>query len=206
MAVASQNPCILILASRTRQKIEAVAAKIKSAYPQVKAQVVILDLASQESIRRAAEEVLTLIPKLDLLINNAGSVNMSRQWTKERIEIQFGANHIGHFLFTKLLLPLLERAAKSSPSGETRIVNLSSQGHRLSPIRFHDYNIEGKEVPPEEAPFSPMPPAFSKALADGYMPIVAYGQSKTANILFTMYLQEHLSARGIASYAVHPGG
>jgi NAD(P)-dependent dehydrogenase (short-subunit alcohol dehydrogenase family) len=206
IAIASQSPSTLILASRTKEKLETVAAQIKKSYPDVDPKIVLLDLASQDSVRKAAAEVEALIPKLDLLINNAGLVTGSRQWTKEKIEIQFGTNHIGHFLFTKLLLPLLDAASKGSPAGATRVVNLSSQGHRLSPFRFHDYNIEGKEIPPEEAPFSPMPPAFAKTLPDGYLPIVAYSQSKTANILFSVYLQEHIKSHGITSYAVHPGG
>ncbi|KAI1077888.1 hypothetical protein F5B20DRAFT_549649, partial [Whalleya microplaca] len=165
-----------------------------------------MDLASQASIRKAAAKVTGIISKLDILVNNAGATYSSRQWTAEKIEIQFGVNHIGPFLFTKLLFPLLEEAAQESPQGTTRIINLSSHGHRLSTIRFHDCNIENKEVPPEEKPFSPVPPAFARIQDDGYMPTIAYAQSKTANILFTLYLQEHLKNKGIISYAVHPGG
>ncbi|KAI1370123.1 retinol dehydrogenase 13 [Hypoxylon crocopeplum] len=206
IAFASQKPAIIILVSRTREKLEAVASSVRALYPSVHVRIVTIDLASQASIRRAAAEVNGLISRLDLLVNNAGATYNARRWTAEGIEMQFGANHIGPFLFTKLLFPLLEEAAKQSPPGATRIVNLSSHGHRLSTIRFHDYNIENKEVPPEEEPFSPMPPAFGRVQEDGYMPTVAYAQSKTANILFTLYLQEHLQKKGIMSYAVHPGG
>ncbi|KAH9889648.1 hypothetical protein F4778DRAFT_753614 [Xylariomycetidae sp. FL2044] len=166
-----------------------------------------MDLASQASIRAAAAEIGGMISKLDILVNNAGATFRCREWTAEKIEIQFGANHVGPFLFTKLLFPLLEAAAKESPEmpGTTRIVNLSSHGHRLSTIRFHDYNIENKEVPAEEAPFSPMPAAFARVQDDGYMSTVAYAQSKTANILFTLYLQKHAQSRGIMAYALHPG-
>ncbi|KAI5861518.1 retinol dehydrogenase 13 [Durotheca rogersii] len=205
LAFASQKPAILILASRTKEKLEAVASSIRASYPGVDVRTVTVDLASQATIRKAAVEVAGLISKLDILVNNAGVTYDTRRWTVEGIEMQFGANHIGPFLFTKLLLPLLEKAAKDQPAGATRIVNLASHGHRLSTIRFHDYNIENKEVPPEEKPFSPMPPAFSRVCEDGYMPTVAYAQSKTANILFTLYLQEHLKSKGIMSYAVHPG-
>lgn len=122
--------------------------------------------------------------------------------------MQFGVNHIGTFLLTKLLFPLLRAAAKqSSFPGATRVVNLSSHGHMLSPIRFHDYNMENnKEIPPEERPRPAMPPAFAKASEDGYLSIIAYSQSKTANILFTLYLQDYAGASGIMSYALHPGG
>ncbi|RYP71958.1 hypothetical protein DL769_004563 [Monosporascus sp. CRB-8-3] len=106
---------------------------------------------------------------------------------------------------TTLLFPFLEAAARSSPPGSTRIINLSSNGHRVSPVRFHDYNFEGKEIPEEERPPPNLPPAFAKVHNDSYMPTIAYAQSKTANVLFTVYLQKHLRYRGIASYAVHPG-
>ncbi|KAI0880531.1 retinol dehydrogenase 13 [Annulohypoxylon maeteangense] len=206
VAFASQKPKILILASRTKEKLDKVAKSIRNLYPGVDIRTVTIDLASQASIRRAATEVDGMITKLDILVNNAGATYNSRRWTVERIEIQFGANHIGPFLFTKLLFPLLEAATKQSPAGATRVVNLSSHGHRLSTIRFHDYNIENKEVPPEEKPFSPLPPTFARVQDDGYMPTIAYAQSKTANILFTLYLQDHLQKKGITSYAVHPGG
>lgn len=197
---------MLILVSRTMERLNTVASSIRTLYPGVDVRTVTMDLASQNSVRKAAAEVISTISKLDILVNNAGATYNSRRCTTEKIEIQFGANHIGPFLFTKLLYPLLVEARKQSPPGATRIVNLSSHGHRLSTIRFHDYNIENKEVPYEEMPFSPMPPAFGRVLEDGYMPTVAYAQSKTANILFTLYLQKKAQAKGIMSYAVHPGG
>ncbi|RYP82353.1 hypothetical protein DL770_005612 [Monosporascus sp. CRB-9-2] len=205
VAFASQRPKNLLLVSRTPKNIEAVASSIRAQYPEVSVKVIIMDLASQASIRKAAAAVAEVIDTLDILINNAGATYLHRQWTAEEIEIQFGANHIGPFLFTKLLFPLLEAAASSSLPGSTRIINLSSNGHRLSPVRFHDYNFEGKEIPEEERPFPNLPPAFAKVHDDGYMPTIAYAQSKTANVLFTVYLQKHLKPRGIASYAVHPG-
>ncbi|OTB10102.1 hypothetical protein K445DRAFT_309795 [Daldinia sp. EC12] len=205
IAFASQKPATLILVSRTKEKLDNVASKIRKLYPDVNVRVITIDLASQASIRKAAAEVSGIISRLDILVNNAGATYNSRRWTSEGIEMQFGANHIGPFLFTKLLFPLLREAARHSPAGATRIVNVSSHGHRLSPIRFHDYNVENKEIPEEEKPFSPLPPVFGRTQEDGYMPTIAYAQSKTANILFTLYLQEHLR-NGIVSYAVHPGG
>ncbi|GAP90372.2 putative short chain dehydrogenase reductase family oxidoreductase [Rosellinia necatrix] len=165
-----------------------------------------MDLASQESIRKGAAEVQGIVSTLDILVNNAGCTHRLRQRTAEGIEMQFGVNHIGTFLLTKLLYPLLKAAAKRSARGATRVVNLSSHGHRLSPIRFHDYNMENHEIPPEERPVSQMPPAFAKASEDGYLSTIAYSQSKTANILFTLCLQDYAGASGIMSYALHPGG
>jgi NAD(P)-dependent dehydrogenase (short-subunit alcohol dehydrogenase family) len=204
--LASQNPRLLILASRTRSRLEEVAAQIGGQHPATRVEIVTLDLGSQKSIRRAAADVAALTDKLDILINNAGIVVTSRQATPEGIEQQFGTNHIGPFLFTNLLLPLLRKAAEANPPGTTRVVSLTSAGHRLSPIRFSDYNLEGgRPVPPEEDHFKPLQGAFAKCTPDGYNGIVAYAQSKTANILFTVYLQKHLPKFGIASYVLHPG-
>jgi NAD(P)-dependent dehydrogenase (short-subunit alcohol dehydrogenase family) len=182
-----------------------VASQIEEKYSGTRVEIVILDLGSQKAIRQAAADVAALTDKLDILINNAGIVVTSRQATPEGIEQQFGTNHIGPFLFTNLLLPLLRKAAQSNPPGATRIVNLTSAGHRLSPIRFSDYNFEPKPVPPEEDHFKPLPGAFGKCAPDGYNGIVTYAQSKTANILFTLSLQKELPEQGIAAYAVHPG-
>ncbi|KAK4120464.1 NAD(P)-binding protein [Parathielavia appendiculata] len=203
--LASQNPGLLILASRTKSRLQEVANQIAEKFPSTRVEIVLLDLGSQKSVRQAAADVAALTDKLDILINNAGIVVTSRQATPEGIEQQFGTNHIGPFLFTNLLLPLLCKAAKSNPPGSTRIVSLSSAGHRLSPIRFSDYNFEGKEVPPEEDHFKPLPGAFAKCAPDGYNGIVTYAQSKTANILFTVSLQKHLTKAGIAAYTLHPG-
>ncbi|KAL2133747.1 hypothetical protein VTI74DRAFT_1729 [Chaetomium olivicolor] len=127
------------------------------------------------------------------------------RWLPEGIELHFGTNHIGPFLFTKLLLPLQRNAAQRNTSGATRIVSVSSAGHRLSPIRFCDYNFAPKEVPPEENRFKSLPRAFAQCTPDGYNGIVTYAQSKTAYMLFTLYLQRRLPELCIAPYALHPG-
>ncbi|USP78246.1 hypothetical protein yc1106_05520 [Curvularia clavata] len=208
LSIASQGPALLILASRTKSKLEQVHQSLRDAYPEVTIKIVILDLMSQDSVRKAAAEVSQLTDRLDLIINNAGLMTQTRQTTKEGIEGQFGANHLGHFLLTNALLPqLLKSAAESSTPGATRVINLTSLGHRLSPVRFSDYNLEksNDEVPEEErhAPFHPM---FSGVASDnGYNGFVAYGQAKSANILFSVGINSKLGSKGISSYAVHPG-
>ncbi|KAK3312659.1 hypothetical protein B0H66DRAFT_485315 [Apodospora peruviana] len=206
LAFASQSPYLLILASRTRARVEQVASEIHTKYPSTRTEIVLLDLGSQAAIRQAVEDVKKLTSTLDILVNNAGIVVTSRQKTPEGIEMQFGTNHIGPFLFTNLLLPLLRNAANTNTPGATRIVNLTSAGHRLSPLRFSDYNFEkGDDVPPEEDHVKPLPGAFGKFTDDGYNGIITYAQSKTANMLFTVYLQKVLQGEGIGAYVLHPG-
>jgi NAD(P)-dependent dehydrogenase (short-subunit alcohol dehydrogenase family) len=185
--------------------LDQVAKSIKDAYPDVRVKTVLLDLLSQKAIKKTAAAVFNITDRLDVLINNAGLMTMTRQLTAEGIEAQFGCNHVGHFLFTSLLHPLLSAAAKSNIAGATRVINLTSLANRLSPIRFHDYSFEGKPIPDDEKPPADMPAAFKGKDGDPYNPYVAYGQSKTANILFSVSLNEKWQKEGVVSYAVHPG-
>jgi NAD(P)-dependent dehydrogenase (short-subunit alcohol dehydrogenase family) len=164
----------LILASRTEARLQKVATQIAEKYPDAKVATLILDLGSQQSVRKAAADIAALTDRLDILINNAAAMVTSRQATPEGIELQFGTNHIGPFLLTNLLRPLLQKAAESNPAGATRVVNVSSEGHRMSPFRFSDYNLEGKQVPPVEDHVKPLQGAFAKCTPDGYNSIVAY--------------------------------
>lgn len=148
-----------------------------------------------------------LTDHLDVLINNAGVSLQERQYSPEGIELTFATNHLGHFLLTTLLLPLLRPGA--------RIVNVSSSGHRISPVRFSDINFDdevdgpekGKMAVPEEEQAPPNIPAWTKGRApDGFQGAVAYGMSKSANILFTVALKRRLASKGVDSFALHPGG
>jgi NAD(P)-dependent dehydrogenase (short-subunit alcohol dehydrogenase family) len=135
------------------------------------AALVRLDLASLDGVHAAAADLRERHPRLDLLVNNAGVMATPLGRTADGFELQLGTNHLGHFLLTALLAPAL------APTG--RIVNVSSLGHAVAGMDFDD-------------------PHF---LSRPYHPWVAYGQSKTANILFSLGLAE----RGYLSYAVHPG-
>ena len=169
----------IYLAARTSSKAESAIADIKGTAPNANITFLELDLASLESVKRAADTFNAKSDQLLVLINNAGVMALPASTTKEGYEIQFGTNHIGHFLFTKLLMPTLQRTAGS------RIVNLSSEGHRL-------------------------PPKGGLALKDAhsnmasYSTWVRYGQSKLANILFTRELTKRYPA--IKSVVLHPGG
>lgn len=210
-AIASGKPERIILASRTRTNIDAVSDIIQSRYPSVAVEPLILDLSSQKSVREAAAHVNSSISKLDLLIANAGIMALpTRTLSPEGIELQFATNHVGHFLFTNLILDKLRAAAKASKTpGATRVVVLSSNGHRFSSVRFHDWNFEGKPIPKEEEPCVQAminrgigAPQFDD---QHYNKFVAYGQSKTANILFALYLRNKLANEGIQAISVHPG-
>lgn len=134
------------------------------------------DLASQKSIRDFVEQFKKEHEKLHILINNAGVMRCPKMYTQEGIELQFGVNHIGHFLLTNLLLDALKDSAPS------RIVNVSSSAHRRGKIKFDDLNSDKTYEPGE-----------------------AYAQSKLANILFTKELANKLKGTGVTVNAVHPG-
>jgi NAD(P)-dependent dehydrogenase (short-subunit alcohol dehydrogenase family) len=136
-----------------------------------------LDLASLTSVREFAAAFTATHPALHLLINNAGVMATPFEHTADGFELQFGTNHLGHFLLTTLVMPTLVASAPA------RIVNLSSAGHFASDVVFDDLNYERRE----------------------YDKWTAYGQSKTANILFTIELERLFAAEGVHAYAVHPG-
>lgn len=172
-----------------------------------------LDLSDQNSVRRAASQILedVEIPRIDVLINTAAATYSEKHIIKapngKDIELQFATNHVGPFLFTNLLLPkLLKATAGGNTPGSTRIINVTSDGHILSPIRFSDYNFDvpkGDDIPVEERPVN-VP--WIKGGGGGYVVFIAYAQSKTANMLYSLSLNEKLADRGLLSLAVHPGG
>lgn len=213
IAVASQGPATLVLASRTRSKVEEVASGIKEKYPNVPVKAVILDLSSLDSVRQAAAEISDGLDHVDVLINNAGISLQTRDpvvtANGTTVDLQLYTNHVGPFLFTELLLPRLLSAGASATKGGPRIVNLSSHGHRLSPIRFSDFALE-KElyegVPEAERPPVGANPAFLQT-KDGFPGFVAYGQSKAANILHAVELTKRLAVKqaNVFAVSVHPG-
>lgn len=167
----------VIVAGRDATKLSAAADEIATATG-AKVDALVCDLASLASIRAAGEEARARFTHIDVLINNAGVMAAPFGKTADGFETQFGTNHLGHFLLTKELMPLIERGSRQ------RIVNLSSRGHHIAPVDFYDPN------------FATGP----------YDPWRAYGRSKTANILFTVGLEQRFGDKGIHAYAVHPGG
>ena len=169
----------VILACRSPEKGEAAVARIAAAQPQSGAEFAALDLADLDSVRAFAESFVGQNDRLDLLINNAGVMMCPETKTAQGYELQFGVNHLGHFALTAVLLPLL----RATPNA--RVVTVSSQAHRSGKMTFDDLN-------------------FTKR---GYNAMGAYGQSKLANLLFTLELQGRLDAAGADTIAAaaHPG-
>ena len=137
-AIAKAQPALLILAGRNPAKGEETAKTITEANPDVKVRTLKLDLGSFAGAREAAQEVNSWedVPHIDVLVNNASIMGTPYAVTTDNIEAQFATNHLAPFIFTNLIIKKI--LASSSP----RIVNVSSDGHRMSPIRFNDYNFD----------------------------------------------------------------
>lgn len=135
-----------------------------------------LDLASLKSVRACADKLLADARPFDVVIANAGVMRTPFWHTEDGFEIQFGTNHIGHFAFVNRIAPLIASGG--------RLVNVSSAGHRYSDVDLDDPNFE-------HTPYEPM---------------IAYGRSKTANILFAVEFDRRHKSRGVRATAIHPGG
>ncbi|OAL07131.1 NAD(P)-binding protein [Phaeosphaeriaceae sp. SRC1lsM3a] len=210
-ALATQAPKLLIAAGRNLEKVRELIRTVQAAQPHVAVRALELDLSSQASCRAGAAEIIAddTIPQLDIIINNAGVMNIpERQISHEGIEMHFAVNHIGHFLFTNLIMPKLQRAAKAASPGSVRIVNVSSRATIYGPVRFSDWNFdkEAEGLPLEERPDLKTMAATHKIVPGAYAPMLAYSQSKTANVLFSIGLTRRLhKGFGIMSLALHPG-
>jgi len=141
-----------------------------------------VDLSSLSSVRSAAQAILSdsSIPHIDVMINNAAIMACPYTLSADDFELQLATNHLSHFLLTNLLLPKL---LPSGPNTYTRIINVSSWGHAFSPFRTQDPNFTSGD----------------------YLPWTAYGQAKTANILFSVGLNQRFKGRGLRAFALHPG-
>ena len=169
----------VVMAIRNRAKGEAAAAEIRAAVPDAKLTLKSIDLSSLASVAALGEELNAEGRPIDILVNNAGVMQPpQRDTTSDGFELQFGANHLGHFALTAHLLPLLRAA------GTARVVSLSSLAARLGGINFEDPNFERS-----------------------YSANAAYSQSKSATLMFAIEL-DRLSREagwGLVSNAAHPG-
>jgi NAD(P)-dependent dehydrogenase (short-subunit alcohol dehydrogenase family) len=139
-------------------------------------ELVALDLSDLKSVRACADGLLQAGKFFDIVIANAGVMATPFGHTADGFETQFGTNHLGHFVFVNRIAPLMRAGS--------RLINLSSSGHRFSNVDLDDPNFE--RTP--------------------YEPFVAYGRSKTANILFAVAFDQRHRKRGVRAAAVHPGG
>jgi NAD(P)-dependent dehydrogenase (short-subunit alcohol dehydrogenase family) len=165
------------MAVRDLDRGAAAAGRIRATVPDADLDVRELELASLVSVRACAEGFLADHDRLDVLVNNAGVMACPFGTTADGFELQFGTNHLGHFLLANLLAPAL---VATSPA---RIVSLSSRGHRFSDVDLEDPNFE-------HTPYDPW---------------VGYGRAKTANVLFAIGFDHRFADRGVRAFAVHPG-
>lgn len=168
----------VVLAGRDATKLDAAAETIRADTGSENVETILCDLGDLASLAACSEEARGRLEKIDLLINNAGVMATPFEHTKDGFERQFGTNHLGHFALTAGLMPLVEAGSAK------RIVNLSSRAHHMGGVDLDDPHFERRE----------------------YNPWASYGQSKTANVLFTVELERRYADRGIHAFAVHPGG
>ncbi len=174
----------VIAQGRDVARSEAALAELRAAAsPEGRVAMVRCDLASLADTARMAGEIAALTDRVEVLINNAGGVRDVMAITPEGNEITFAGNHLGHFLLTRELMPLLEGAAADSPAGTVRILATSSEGHRVAPAfdwddlqRVNDW-ASGRN----------------------------YCAAKLANLLFTQELSRRGAPLGIVANAIHPG-
>ena len=176
--VLASKGCKVILACRNETKANQAKETILKAHPNAHLQFIRLDLADLKSIQNFCESFTKEHNKLDLLINNAGIMNVLEGRTADGFERQFGTNHLGHFALTARLFPQLKAAAHA------RVVTTSSLMHHPGEIYFDNINLEGE-----------------------YGGNKAYSQSKLANLLFALELHRRLEGANlnIISNATHPG-
>lgn len=173
----ARGGAIVVLACRSKEKTDSAIEDIRRDIPGAKLEFLELDLSSLESVRKAASELLATGRPIHLLINNAGLAG-SRGLTQDGFELAFGVNHLGHYLFTRLLL---DRIIEGAPA---RIVNVSSKSHYdtkqfdLSGVRERTKNVTG---------------------------LAEYSLSKLANVLFSAELDRRLQGTGVSTYSLHPG-
>jgi NAD(P)-dependent dehydrogenase (short-subunit alcohol dehydrogenase family) len=167
----------LILVGRDAGRAEETRAEIQNVTGRNDVEVVRGDFAQLAEVRRVADELLARTEAIHVLVNNAGVTMMKRTTTPDGFETTFAVNHLAYFLLTGLLLPRLRAAAPAA-----RIVNVASDAHRWGALDLDDLQNERQ-----------------------FKAMKVYGQSKTANLLFTRELARRLAGSGVTVNALHPG-
>lgn len=174
-AVLAGMGALVIIVGRDAGRV-AEARNVVAARSGASVESYLCDLSSLRAVNRLADEVLRDVPRLDVLINNAGSVYARRTLTEDGIEATFGVNHLAHFVLTQRLLP---RLIDSVPA---RIITVASGRHHKGTMDFEDLGF-----------------------ARGYQILRAYGRSKLANVLFASEQARRLAGTRVTSNSVHPG-
>ena len=172
----------VILVGRSASRGERARAEVAGRSGNPRVDLLVADLSVQAGVRRLAAEVLERTPRLHVLVNNAGVVNLSRTVTADGLETTFAVNHLAYFLLANLLLP---RLAEGAPA---RIVNVASDAHRFGRLDLDDLQSER---------------AYRALPVLGAMRV--YSMTKLANLLFTEELARRVKDRGVTVNAVHPG-
>jgi NAD(P)-dependent dehydrogenase (short-subunit alcohol dehydrogenase family) len=181
-ALAADGWYVIGLGRNPARSQEALAEVRKHA-PDAKIEMVVADLAELAQAARAAKEIATLTDRVDVLLNNAGGTGKEKVVTSEGNEAVFAGNHLGSFVLTDELLPLLRRAARQATPGDVRVINVSSLAADMSPgIDWDD--LQGLEH---------------------YDPNRAYCNVKIANQMFTQELARRVQSGGIAVHSMHRG-
>jgi retinol dehydrogenase 12 len=174
-ALASLHATVVVV-SRDLKKCSKVVEQIKAQTGNLEVNFIAADLSSQKEIRRMAREFKQRYRRLDVLVNNAGAIYLSRLRSEDGIEMTFALNHLGYFLSTNLLM---ERLITSAPA---RVINVTHSKFRRAVINFTDLQFQ-----------------------EHFNGLKAYDQSKLANLLFTYEMARRLKDYGVTVNAVHPG-
>src|SRR5437868_11209789 len=166
----------VVIVGRDAAKTGRCLEEIRTSAPGAELSSLLCDFSRQTEVRRLADDILQRYDRLDVLVNNAGTVFKARTMTQDGIEATFAVNHLGYFLLTQLLL---DRIVQSAPA---RIVNVASVGHRRGTMDFDDLYFERR-----------------------YLLMKAYARSKLGNVLYTRLLAEKLAGTGVTVNCLHPG-
>ena len=172
----AENGDRVVMVCRSRERGEAALQEVKSQSGNPDVELMICDLSSLDSVNEFCRDFRMKYKQLHVLINNAGVIVPDYRTTSEGYELQFGVNHLAHFLLTDRLLDLLKEGAPA------RIINVASVAHKSGKIYFDDVNLK-----------------------QNYGAWRAYAQSKLANVLFTFRLAEMLEGSGVTVNCLHPG-
>lgn len=199
----------IIITGRDEGRLSTAAKALSDEYPSTTFRPLKLQLDSLKLVRAAAQEILNddSIPTIDITVACAGVHDFAdnRILTTDGLEWHLGVNHLSHFVFVNDLLPKIRAAAKSNAPNSTRIISVSSEMAFASPFRFSDYQFDEKPIPKEEEANWEFLSILKIAPHTKYDHWIAYGQSKTANVLFALHLNKLLAEDNITAFSLHPG-